>query len=170
MYSVGMAYLLWFPSLFGLAGLQRFYLGKIGTGLLYLFTGGLFGIGTLYDAITLPAQVREAQWRRRYREALGNGTVGVGFEHREPGHDPRGARKPKSVEQVVLHSARQNNGVVTPTDVALAAGVPLDEARRVLEQLANKGFAEVRVKTSGLLVYVIPDFEEEHRTSGLEDF
>lgn len=32
-------------------GVHRFYVGKIGTGLLYLFTGGLFGIGWILDII-----------------------------------------------------------------------------------------------------------------------
>jgi len=35
--------------LFPVAGLQRLYVGKIGTGLLWLFTFGLLGIGTLVD-------------------------------------------------------------------------------------------------------------------------
>lgn len=33
----------------GVFGLHHFYAGKIGTGILYLFTGGLFCIGWLYD-------------------------------------------------------------------------------------------------------------------------
>ncbi len=169
MYSVGMAYLLWLPSLFGLAGLQRFYLGKFGTGVLFLITGGLFGFGTFYDAFTLPRQVREAQLHEKYREALEQGTIHINVERGGTGDSARNSGKPTSVEQIILQSAKQNNGVVTPTDVALAAGVPLEEARRVLEQLSDKGFAEVRVKKSGLLVYVIPDFEDEHRRSELDD-
>jgi len=38
---------------FGLCGLQRFYVGKIGTGILWLFTWGLFGIGQLIDIILI---------------------------------------------------------------------------------------------------------------------
>jgi TM2 domain-containing membrane protein YozV len=38
---------------FGYLGLQRFYVGKVGTGLLYLFTGGLCGIGWLFDVIVI---------------------------------------------------------------------------------------------------------------------
>jgi hypothetical protein len=41
--------------MFGLCGLQRFYVGKIGTGILWLFTGGLMGIGQFIDIILIAA-------------------------------------------------------------------------------------------------------------------
>jgi hypothetical protein len=38
-----------------LAGLHRFYVGKIGTGILWLFTGGLLGLGQFIDIILIIA-------------------------------------------------------------------------------------------------------------------
>ena len=39
--------------LLGYLGVHKFYEGKVGTGLLYLFTFGVFGIGWLVDCIIL---------------------------------------------------------------------------------------------------------------------
>lgn len=44
----------------GVFGIHRFYMGKIFTGLLYLVTLGLFGLGVLYDFLTLNGQISEA--------------------------------------------------------------------------------------------------------------
>lgn len=57
MKSKGIAYLLWLISFFGWLGFHRFYLGKIGTGILWIITGGVFGIGSLIDLFTLGGQV-----------------------------------------------------------------------------------------------------------------
>ena len=57
MKSKGIAYLLWLISIFGWLGFHRFYLGKIGTGILWIITGGVLGIGSLIDLFTLGGQV-----------------------------------------------------------------------------------------------------------------
>ncbi|WP_051516933.1 TM2 domain-containing protein [Herbaspirillum sp. RV1423] len=43
----------------GFFGVHRMYMGKWGTGIIYLFTGGLFLIGVLYDFWTLNTQISE---------------------------------------------------------------------------------------------------------------
>ena len=43
----------------GYLGIHRFYMGKILTGILWLVSGGLFGIGWLYDFCTLNGQINE---------------------------------------------------------------------------------------------------------------
>ena len=55
MKSKSTAYLLWF--FLGGFGAHKFYLGKTGMGILYLFTFGIFGIGWLIDLFTLGGQV-----------------------------------------------------------------------------------------------------------------
>ena len=43
----------------GVFGIHRFYLGKWVTGILYLVTLGIFGIGLIYDFWTLNSQISE---------------------------------------------------------------------------------------------------------------
>jgi TM2 domain-containing membrane protein YozV len=49
----------------GVFGIHRFYMGKWITGIVYLFTGGVVGIGLLYDLWTLNGQVSEINRRER---------------------------------------------------------------------------------------------------------
>ena len=153
-YNVGVAYLLWLFSGFGALGLHRFYLGKIGTGLLWFVTGGLCGIGCVYDAVTLSRQVREANIGARIRSEMDyEGARGL------PSHGG-GAAAPQSEdpEKTVLRVARRNGGFVTPGEAALEGDLSVDEARKQLEKMAASGNAEMRVRSSGVIVYFFPEF------------
>jgi TM2 domain-containing membrane protein YozV len=57
--SKAKAYLFWFISFFGIFGFHRFYLGKIGTGIGWILSGGVFGLGALYDLFALSSMVDE---------------------------------------------------------------------------------------------------------------
>lgn len=57
--SVGTAYLLWIPFFFGICGLHRFYSGRPISGLIWLFTGGLCGVGQVIDLIFIPRMIED---------------------------------------------------------------------------------------------------------------
>ncbi len=165
MYNTAIAYLLWFLSGFGALGFHRFYLNKIGSGLIWLLTGGLFMVGSIYDFFTIPAQVREANLRVRYREAI---------DYRQQlgtGEEPRRRRlNNESVEQIILKTAKKNKGVVSPSEIALEAEIPLEKAKKNLENLAENGYADLRVTKSGVIVFVFPDFMRDQASQDFEPY
>jgi hypothetical protein len=160
-YNVGIAYLLWLVSGCGCLGLHRFYLGKIGTGVLWMCSGGLCMVGSIYDLATLPKQVQEANVRYEV-EARVRGELGYGpsSSYASP------AAKPENPEKTVLRVARKNGGFVTPGEAALEGDMTVDEARKLLEKMASKGNAEMRVRSSGVVVYFFPEFAQD----GNDDF
>lgn len=58
--DAGVGYLLWLGCFFGFCGLQRFYMGKWVTGLIWLFTLGLLGVGQVIDLFLIPGMARKA--------------------------------------------------------------------------------------------------------------
>jgi len=56
--STGVAYLLWLLCFAGLCGIHRIYAGRVITGLIWLFTFGLVGIGQLIDLFLIPGMIR----------------------------------------------------------------------------------------------------------------
>ncbi len=184
MYSVGLAYLLWLVSGCGALGFHRFYLGKVPTGLLWMFTGGLGMIGSFYDFFTLRRQVRDANLeyallqnraeRNRQLNSLDdlndnlNDLLNGNQRMVRDGVTTIVNAPKESVERIMLKLAKRNNGILSISDVALEAHISVDDAKKDLEVLVSKGIAEVRVKKTGALVYVITEYLEND--SSLENF
>jgi hypothetical protein len=168
MYSVGIAYLLWFLSGCGVLGFHRFYLGKFRSGILWALTGGLCAAGSIYDFFTLPEQVRMANLRL----ALEGGTPGEKIDGKtwRYADDTRArvVQGKENLERSILKLAKENKGILTVSEVALAAEVSLEDAKKALETLVSKGFAELRVRKSGTLVYTLPEFMD--KDEDLENF
>ncbi len=140
-FKEGIAYGLWAGWLFGFAGLHRLYLGKWGTGFLWLFTWGLLGVGQLVDLITLRRQVDEAnllEEARAMRSASGQ-------------HRP-------SPEQLILRAAMKEGGKLTVTQAAMITGWSFQEAEGYLRELVKSGYVDVgNEPESGVVVYYFPE-------------
>ena len=54
------AFLFWCMAIIGLCGMHRFYVGRVGTGVVWLLTFGLLGVGQLLDLFFLGSMVRSA--------------------------------------------------------------------------------------------------------------
>lgn len=121
-------------------------------------------LGGFYDFFTLPGQVEEANLRLKYRNAV------AGRRSREGDHEfersfrdrfreefRRDIRK-DSPEKMILRTARRNNGVATPAEVALEGDISIDEAKEQLEALVSRGYAEMKITRAGAVVYVFPEF------------
>ena len=163
MFSLGIAYLLWALGGFGTLGLHRFYLRKPGTGILWLLTGGVLWIGAIVDLFRLPYLVDEANILARDRDEL----VAPERATLAPSAQP----EVESLEKVILRVAKENGGLVFPSAVATSGNWTLDESKSYLDELVDKGHAELRPTRSGspATVYVVPDFLTDTTRGQLEE-
>jgi len=63
--NVVAAYVLWLPFFFGLSGLHRLYAGRWVSGLIWLFTGGLCGVGQIIDLLFIPRMIEDHNHGRK---------------------------------------------------------------------------------------------------------
>ncbi|MEI8093476.1 MAG: TM2 domain-containing protein [Spirochaetales bacterium] len=146
MAQVWIAYVLWLMSGFGALGFHRFYLGKIPTGILWMFTGGLGMVGSIYDFFTLRGQVEQANFRRGF---LGS-PQSIEVHH---------TREKPPLERVILNLAQQNSGRVTAAQVAAGSDWTVDQAQKELDNLVRRNVCELRVLKSGTVVYHFAEFD-----------
>ena len=167
MFSVGVAYVLGILSFIPpFSGLLRFYLKRHGHGIIYSLTAGCCWIGNILDIVQVPQLVKEANMRRKRLE-LAHYASYPQLEDSSPN-----SAQPVSnnaIEQAVLRSAKKNGGMTTPSEVALEASIPIEEARKSLDYLVSKGFAEMRVNRSGVIAYFFPDIIDPSRKEEFEE-
>lgn len=149
--KVSTAYIFWLGCLLQLNGLHRLYNGKIGTGLLWLFTLGLFGIGQLIDLFLIPNMVDE--YNTKLRAKLGMSVNGV------PLWQPVVAArvvKPTTEELMVklLKAAAVRHGKLSVTQGVMDTGASFAEVETVLKQMLKSGYVRIdNHPETGVVIY-----------------
>jgi TM2 domain-containing membrane protein YozV len=150
----GIAYILWAGMFLGVCGLQRLYSGKIGTGLLYLFTFGLFGIGQIVDLFLIPGMVEDANNRLALTGVdpalLGRGgAIALVAGRRAP-------RTTEEFQVALVQAAEKHGGKLTPSEAVSETGRGFAEVKRQLDQMAVNGFIEMDSDDEGNEFYHFP--------------
>lgn len=160
-YSTGLSYGLWCAGLAGACGIHRFYLGKVGTGVIWLLTFGLLGVGQVLDLVRMKSLVRDANIREgrvphpfqlaRGRAAVGQAAIGAG----EPGGK---LAAPLNLRQQLLKAAMSNGGEITVSQGVMATGRSFEEIESVLNKMTDKGYVDVdNAPGTGVIVYRFPE-------------
>jgi len=160
-YSTGLSYGLWCAGLAGACGIHRFYLGKVGTGVIWLLTFGLLGVGQVLDLVRMKSLVRDANIREgrvphpfqlaRAQATAGQAVTGAG----EPGGK---LAAPLNLRQQLLKAAMSNGGEITVSQGVMATGRSFEEIESVLNKMTDKGYVDVdNAPGTGVIVYRFPE-------------
>ena len=119
MKSKSTAYILWF--FLGFLGVHKFYLNKVGMGVLYFFTFGIFGIGWFIDLFTLGSQVDtyNALFGRQFganNNNVNNIVVNV------PGHGANNHSQPSISDQLHKLNELKEKGILTEEEFNIQKG------------------------------------------------
>jgi hypothetical protein len=133
---------------FGICGIHRFDLGRPWTGLLWLLTFGMFGIGQLIDLFKMKEMVQIENLRAR---------------NLLPGSTPAARQLPPAPPRVdpgellrmqLVQAAREHGGMLSVPQGVMATGKPFKEVESMLDEMAYSGHVEIdNHPESGAVVY-----------------
>lgn len=158
-HSTGISYGLWCAWLFGAAGIHRFYLGKVGTGILWFLTFGLLGIGQIYDLFAMKSLVRKADIRSGHAPHPRQLALA-----RARGSLPAAKTEPPTLQQALLQAAVKNGGELTVTQAVMATNRSFEEVETELRDMVDKGYVDIdNAPGSGVIVYRFPELAGKPR-------
>jgi len=158
------AYALAFVGITGICGLQRFYVGKVGSGLLYLFTIGFLGFGQFIDLFLLPEMVEDYNRKKGFSlsgqyiapssqqqlvvnigEHVSSAILGLGA-----GQQMKEA-VPQTLEQKILRRCHDESASLG--QICLAAGVDSKEVKEAVDRLTAEGLLHADIDEAGIIRY-----------------
>lgn len=134
--SVGTAYLLWCLCFVGICGGQRFYAGKVGSGLLYLFTLGWLGIGQFIDLFLIPEMIggSGSGMAMAHATAYQNVNVNLGdLTKLIPQSPSQSSTEMQTHLQKLITAAKANNGRISLAEAITATNLNIEETKQILK-------------------------------------
>jgi len=144
MKSKATAYLLWF--FLGIFGGHRFYIGKIGTGIIYLCSLGIFGIGWIIDLFTLGNQVDlyNALHFGKGQNQQQSQSVVINMPSTT-------SQSKENAEKVILRLSEETP-MLTFKEILNKTSLDFDDVDLALKKLVEKGIAK-EIKNEGQVMY-----------------
>ena len=146
MNKVGTAYILWLGCLLQVHGLHRLYNGKILTGLLWMFSFGLFGFGQVIDLLLIPNMVDEHNSKLRARQGLlpdgtlSNQTVIQRVIATSPTPLPP---EPNPLLMKLLRAAEARGGKLSVTQGVMETGASFAQVEAALIHMVKVGYVDI---------------------------
>ncbi len=145
------AFGLWCICLTGFCGIHRLYLGRYFTGILWLCTLGLLGVGQLCDLVRMKTLVRKSN-ESLLRDSMVYAQLSgaAGSRARALPREKRG----ETNEQILLKAAQANGGSLTIAQGVMASGLTFEQVEKSLREMVAKGYVDVDNEPgSGVVIY-----------------
>ena len=148
MNKVGTAYILWLGCLLQLHGLHRLYNGKIFTGLLWMFSFGLFGFGQVIDLLLIPNMVDEHNTKLKARQGLlPDGSLPTQTVIQRVVTVDAKPLPPKSIPNPLvvklLKAAEARGGMLSVTQGVMETGASFADVETALVYMVKAGYADI---------------------------
>lgn len=160
MRSTGLAYILWFTGFFGACGVHRFYSGNYATGILWLCTGGLLGIGQFLDLFFIPGMVEKKNLKYQLSQAgIPQQQVTEEFVIKDsPKHQFHNKipHQQQSDTYKILVLAKMNPQGVSLADCVIATEKPVADVKKLLNELYHDGLLNIdNDLETGAIIYKV---------------
>ena len=156
--KTGIAYILWLLGMFGFCGIHRLYLGRVGTGILYFFTFGLFGLGQVVDLFLIPDMVKEKnyylqqktkahnllRWSDMSEEIIRSKASNLLQNIQNKSHSSPSADPDRSDPMLkLLKAAAANNNVLSLGQAVMILELPVEEVEQLLQKAIRQNLAHI---------------------------
>lgn len=149
--SVKKSYLFWLACLLQLNGLHRIYNGKVITGVIWLGTFGLFGIGQLIDLFLIPRMVDD--YNLKLKAKMGLTAYGVPLTQTTfVTHVLKPTREQLMVK--LLRAAAVRGGKISVTQAVMDTGASFTDVETTLTQMLKTGYVGIENDPdTGVVIY-----------------